>query len=132
LNQLDDIEISKQSFAYADLIGRDKWSDSWTPVFGSLTVIGATTYSGRYRIVGRSVQFQVKFSAATSIASVAGTDYLTLPIAAKGLSGTIVMTNQTTNVAVGTGHIDVTNSRAYLPNQAASGNVFNLFGIYES
>ena len=122
--------VDEKSFAYRDIKGQDVWQ-SFTPVFGSLTVVGATSYSGRYRIVGRSVQFQVQFSAATSIASAAGTDYLTLPITAKGISGMAVMTNDTTNVAVGVCHLDVATSRCYLPSQVASGNTFKLCGWYE-
>lgn len=129
-NAFDDVEVDTTAFSYRDLRSQDLWS-AFTPVFGSLTVIGATSYSGRYRIVGRQFQFQVRFSAGTSIASVAGTDYFTLPIAAKGLAGIAVMTNDSTNVSVGTCHVDVTTSRAYLPAQAASGNVFNLCGSYE-
>ena len=119
-----------KSFSYLDSIGQDKWT-VFTPVFGSLTVVGATSYAGRYRIVGRSLQFQVQFSAATSIASVAGTDYLNLPITAKGLAGMAVMTNDTTNISVGVCHIDVSTSRCYLPTQTASGNTFTLCGWYE-
>lgn len=119
------------SFAYRDLTGQDLWL-AFTPVFGSLTVVGATTYTGRYRVVGRSLQFQVLFSAATSIASVAGTDYLTLPVASKGLAGIATMTNDTSNVAVGVCHIDTTNSKCYLPAQAASGNTFTICGSYET
>ena len=130
MNAFDDLRIDPASFPYRDLLGIDMW-ESFTPVFGSLTVIGATTYSGRYRVVGRQLQFQVRFSAATSIASLAGTDYLTLPIAAKGFSGIATMTNDTTNIAVGTCHIDVTTSRCYLPTQIASGNTFTLCGSYE-
>ena len=122
--------VDEKSFAYRDLKSQDVWQ-SFTPVFGSLTVVGATSYTGRYRIVGRSVQFQVQFSAATSIASAAGTDYLTLPITAKGLSGMAVMTNDTTNVSVGVCHLDVATSRCYLPSQVASGNTFKLCGWYE-
>ena len=102
-----------------------------SPVFGALTVVGATTYTGRLRFLGKMCQFQVTFLAATSIASVAGTDYLTLPRTAKGLSGMATMTNDTSNVAVGVCHIDVTNSRCYLPTQVASGNTFTLAGQYE-
>ena len=130
MNEFDEKIIQKQSFAYFDLLGQDKWT-SWTVVFGSLTVVGATAYTGRFRIVGRSCQFQVQFSAATSIASTAGTDYLTLPFTAAGLSGMAVMTNDTSNIAVGVCHIDVATSRCYLPTQLASGNVFNLFGEFE-
>ena len=119
-----------QRFSQRDAAGQDKW-ESFTPTFTSLTVVGATSYSGKYRKVGRAVEFQVQFSAATSIASTAGTTYMTLPVAAKGLSGMAVMTNKTGNTAVGTCHIDTTNSRCYLATQAASGNTFTLFGIYE-
>lgn len=129
-NALDNRQIDEKSYAFRDLLGIDRW-DTFTVIFGSLTVVGATSYTGRYRIVGRWLQFQVQFSAATSIASVAGTDYLNLPIAAKGLAGISTMTNDTTNVAVGVCHIDVATSRCYLPAQVASGNVFNICGSYE-
>jgi hypothetical protein len=118
-------------FADRDLRGIDRW-ESFTPVFGSLTVVGATSYSGRLRIVGKSVECQVKFSAATSIASVAGTDYLNLPIAAGGVAGDGgSMTNLTTNIAVGDCVLNTTTSRLYLPAQAASGSTFNLYFTYE-
>lgn len=122
--------IDLKSFSHRDSIGQDKWT-VFTPVFGSLTVVGATNYTGRFRIVGKSVEFQVQFSAATSIASVAGTDYLNLPVSAKGLAGMAVMTNDTTNISVGLCHIDVSTSRCYLPTQTASGNTFTLCGWYE-
>ena len=123
---------NQQGFAWRDLHGEDRW-EAFTPVFGSLTVVGATSYSGRLRVVGKQCFFQVKFSAATSIASVAGTDYLTLPITAKSQSfaGIATMTNDTTNVAVGVCHIDVATSRCYLPSQLASANTFTLAGFFE-
>ena len=130
MNAFDNLPVDEASFAYRDLLGQDVWV-AFSPTFGSLTVVGATSYSGRIRITGRQGWFQVKFSAATSIASVAGTDYLTLPVAAKGLTGMAVMSNDTTNVAVGLCHMDVATSRCYLPTQVASGNVFNLSGWYE-
>lgn len=130
MNGFDDILLEQESFSFLNIQGRDRW-ETFDPVFGSLTVIGATSYSGRYRFVGRKCEFQVKFSAATSIASTAGTDYLTLPFTALGLSGMATMTNDTTNIAVGTCHLDVATSRCYLPTQAASGNTFNLTGWYE-
>ena len=130
MNPFDDITIDSKAFSYRDLTGQDKWT-AWTPVFTSLTVIGATAYTARYRINGKQCSFQVQFSAATSIASTAGTTYLALPFTAKGLNGIAVMTNGTTNVAVGVCHIDVANSRCYLPTQLASGNVFHACGSFE-
>lgn len=130
MSWLDDIE-NKQGFSFRDLQGRDKW-ETFDPSF-VLTVVGTPSYSGRVRIVGRQVFFQVKFSAGTSIASTAGTSYLTLPITAnsKSLAGIATMTNDTTNIAVGVCHIDPATSRCYLPAQTASGNVFTLAGSYE-
>ena len=122
--------LDETSFAFLDITSQDGWK-AFTVVFGSLTVLGATNYTGRYHTEGKVIRFQVRFSAATSIASVAGTDYLTLPIASRGLTGMAVMTNATTNVAVGVCHIDATNGRCYLPTQGASGNTFNLAGWYE-
>jgi hypothetical protein len=130
MNKFDDKIIEEQSFSYRELIGQDRWS-LWTPVFGSLTVVGATSYTGRTRMVGKQCFFQVKFSAATSIASVAGTDYLNLPFTGMGVAGQAIMTNDTSNIAVGNCHIDSTASRCYLPSQIASGNVFNISGWFE-
>lgn len=130
MNGLDDILLDPNSFTYDEIQGKDAWQP-FTVVFGSLTIVGAPNYSGRIRFVGRWCQFQVQFSAATSIASVAGTDYLTLPTAAQGLTGMAVMTNDTANTAVGVCHIDVATGRCYLPAQVASANVFNICGSYE-
>lgn len=113
-----------------DLMGQDRW-EPFTPVFGSLTVVGTPTYTGRLRRVGKSIEGQVMLSSTTSIASTAGTDYLTLPVPANGIAGIGVMTNDTTNIAVGLCHLDVVLSRCYLPTQAASGNTFTLFFKYE-
>lgn len=131
-NDLDNLIIDRRSFAWRDLQGMDKWV-AFDPTFGALTIVGTPAYFGRLRFVGRQCFFQVKFSAGTSIASVAGTDYLTLPSTANagGLAGMATMTNDTTNVAVGVCHIDVATSRCYLPAQVASANVFNLAGWYE-
>ena len=129
-NPFDGLTVDGKSFAYRDMLGQDRWID-FTPVFGALTVVGDTTYVGRLRIIGRKCEFQVRFSAATSIASAAGTDYLTLPVAATGLSGMATMTNDTTNIAVGVCHIDTATSRCYLPAQVASANLFTLAGWYE-
>lgn len=112
-----------------DLKSIDQW-DSFT-VSASLTVVGAATYVGRYRIVGKQCFFQISAVSTTSIASTAGTHYFALPIAAKGIGGDASMTNATSNIAVGVGVIDTTNSRCYLPAQLASGDTFKVCGWYE-
>lgn len=130
MNQLDDVNLDPNSFSFDDIQGKDSWLP-FTVVFGSLTIVGAPAYSGRMRFVGRWCQFQVQFSAGTSIASTAGTDYLTLPVAGQGLTGQAAMTNQTTHIAVGLCHVDVAAGKAYLPTQLASGNTFHICGSYE-
>lgn len=130
MNELDDKTLFKQGFAFREITGQDLWI-AFTPTFTSLTTVGATTFTGRFHIVGKQCFFQVTLLAATSIASTAGTTYMTLPITAKGIAGETSMGNLTTNVSVGTGVIDATNSRCYLPSQSASGNTFSLAGWYE-
>ena len=122
-------DLDPRSFAYRDLLGVDQW-DSFT-VSASLTVVGTPTYTGRYRIVGKQCFFQVSLVASTSIASTAGTHYVSLPIAAKGIGGMATMSNDTTNIAVGVCHVDVTDSHCYLPALVASGNTFHVVGFYE-
>lgn len=130
MNQLDDKPLDEKSFAMRDLLGQDRWTP-WTVVFGSLTVVGTPTYVGRFRVVGKQCFFQVTMVSSTSVASTAGTDFLTLPFTAMGLSGVAVMTNDTTKIAVGLCHIDVATSHCYLPTQVASGNKFNIAGSFE-
>lgn len=129
MNALDDRDIDEKSFAFRDLLGVDRW-DEFT-VSASLTVVGTPTYTGRFRFVGSQCFFQVSLVSSTSIATTAGTHYISLPVTAKGLGGVASMTNGTTNIAVGVCHIDVANSRCYLPTQGASGNVFTVSGWYE-
>lgn len=113
--------------------GNQAWTN-FTPVTSGFTVVGTPTYTGRYRTIGRKCEFQIQFNSTTTIATVAGTSYIELPVQPvtnQLLSGLVVMSNKTTNVAVGIGHVDVTNLRAYLPAQAASGNTFTVYGEYE-
>ena len=120
--------VVRESFASKDLNGQDAWT-TWTPTY-SFTTATSLTVTGRFHVVGRQCFFQVK-SSGTSLATTAGTDYIALPLTAVGLGGAGAMTNDTTNVAVGTGHIDVATSRFYPPAQAASGNTFTFAGWFE-
>ena len=130
MNELDDVILNK-GFSYRDLLGQYKW-EAFTVTFTSLSIVGTPTYIGRWRRVGRSIEFQVSAIASTSIASTAGTTYFALPATAMGIAGAGTMTNRSTNVAVGVCVIDVTNSRCYLPAQTANGSLFNIFGRYEA
>ena len=127
----DNVEIDRGSFAYTDLLGQSKWS-TWTPVFTSLTTTGTPTLSGRYRIVGRSVEYQVKIVPGTNTASTADTTYFALPIAAKGFGGVIQTSASASMTLTGTSKaIDATNSRGYCDGWAASTNTIFIAGNYE-
>lgn len=122
--------VDKRSFSYADIRGQDKWS-TWSPTRTGWTDVGTPTVSGRFRVVGRQCFFEVQVVPATSVATTAGTSYFSLPIAAAGIAGTATMMNVSTLVGVGVCAIDVTNSRCYVPTQAATANTLTVAGWYE-
>ena len=128
MNDLDDLALSKKSFSWRDLLDQDKW-ETWTVTYSFATATSLTV-SGRFRVVGRQCFFQVK-STGTSLATTAGTSYINLPIATAGYGGEVIMFNATTNIAVGSGGIDVANSRAHIPTQGASANDFVFTGWFE-
>jgi hypothetical protein len=130
INFFDDVRISQQSFSYGDLTGTDKWN-IWTPVRSGWTDVGSPTVSGQFHIVGRQVFIQVKIVPGTTVATTAGTSYISLPIPAAGIGGDGSMVNVTTLVAVGACAIDVTMSRIYVPTQAATGNTLTVSGWYQ-
>lgn len=131
MNQaLDDITVDPASFALRDLRGADVWT-AFTPSRTGWTDVGTPTITGRFRIVGRQCFFQVKIVPATSVASVAGTSYITLPVTATGLDGDGSMKNGSTLVAIGVCAFDVPNSRVYVPAQTATGNILLIAGQFE-
>lgn len=121
--------VDTKCFSWLDLLGIDRWEAFVVAV--SLTVVGTPTYTGRYRVVGKQCFFQVSLVSSVSIASTAGTHYVTLPMAAKGLGGSATMTNDSTNIAVGVCHVDVATGRCYLPSQSASADTFTVCGWFE-
>ena len=123
-------EFVQQSFSYKDLYGNDSWI-SWTPVRVGWTDVGDPTVSGRFHIVGRHCFIQVEVIPSTSVATVAGTSYVELPIAAQGLSGDGSMMNETTLIGVRNVVFDITNSRVYVPSQIATGDTLTVAGWYE-
>lgn len=129
MNEFDNVQVDTASFSWRDLLGQDAWT-TFT-VSATLTVVGTPTYVGRYRFVGKMCYFQVSLVSTTSIATTAGTSYVTLPATAKGIGGMATMTNDSTNVAVGVCHIDVANSRCYPPSQSASASTFHICGWFE-
>jgi len=108
---------------------------TWTPTFTNLTVVngtGGATYSGRYSRIGRTVFYTIKIvcTGTATTASVAGTTYCTLPIAATQ-DDTVDVANATTRLSVGSGYLDSTNDRCYPATWTATGNTIIISGKYE-
>ena len=127
---ISDENLRQENFAYKDLHGDDKW-ELWTPVRVGWTDIGAPTVTGRFHVIGRQCFIQVQVIPSTSVATVAGTSYIELPIKAAGFGGDGSMSNAVTFVAIGACEFDVTNSRVYVPSQAATANTLTIAGWYE-
>lgn len=107
-----------------------RWA-SFTTTRTGWTDVGAPTVTARYQVNENVCHFQVKVVPATTVATTAGTSYVTLPLTAAGLAGDATMMNTTTLIGVGVCAIDVANSRAYVPTQAATANTLTIAGWYE-
>ena len=117
-------------FTARDAQGLDRW-DTWIPTRTSWTDVGTPTVTARYRVVGRWCDFQIKVVPGTTVATVAGTSYVNLPVRpAMGLGGHGSMQNLTTLIAIGLCVIDVANGRCYVPTQTATGSALLIFGGY--
>lgn len=128
MNGLDDLLLDQGSFSFEDIQGKDAWN-TWSVSYSFATATSLTV-SGRYKVVGKICFWQVK-SSGTSIATTAGTSYITLPITAQGFGGVGQMFNDTANTGVSGGGISVSDSRYYPPTQAASGDTFTFSGWHE-
>ena len=107
---------------------------AWTVTrTGWTDVGGAPTTTGRYCQIRNVVFFQIKIVPVVTTAAVAGTSYTDLPVAAgsSGMGGVVTMSDTTTLIGVGSGAIDVANSRCYPPSQSATGDTLTIQGSYE-
>lgn len=114
-------------------INNTVWS-SWTPTRTNWTDVGAPTVTARYCTIFHLTTFQIKVVPATTTAVVAGTSYISLPVAcaAASIAGVAAMENLTTLVSVGLCTFDVANSRCYVPTQGATANTLVIAGSYET
>lgn len=106
------------------------WS-TFTPNRTGWTDVGSATVTGRKCKVGNVGYFQVKVVPGVTTATVAGTSYIDLPFTAAGIGGDASMTDLTTFVSVGNCVVDATNSRVYVPAQAATSDSLNISGWFE-
>lgn len=123
--------LAPESFSWRDIMGQDRW-ENFTPTRSGWTDVGDPVVSGRYRIIGRKCEFQIRVVPSTTVATTAGTSYVLLPVPAKGIAGDGSMANITTLIAIGVCVIDIANSRVYVPSQVATGNTLTIAGWYEA
>ncbi len=131
INQLDGFELFTQGFAFRDIIGQDRWT-KFTPIRTGWADVGtAPTVTGYWRDVGLQCFLQAKIVPGTTVASTAGTSYIELPRAAKGISGEGSMQDLTTKTWIGGCVVDVSTSRLYVPTWAASGDTILLWASWQ-
>lgn len=118
------------SFVDREGNGRDKW-ESYDPTRTGWTDVGTPTVAGRWQRRGRLVLVSIKVTPSTSVATTAGTSYVSLPVTADGYGGGFTMVNLSTNIAVGVCVVDAANSRVYVPTLAATANTLMINGYYE-
>ena len=114
-------------------LGTSAWS-GWVPTRTGWTDVGSPTVTARYSLVGSYFcLFQVKIVPSTSVATTAGTSYISLPVSAgaSGIGGDGSMSDTTTLIAIGSCVFDVANSRCYVPTQIATGDTLVINGWYE-
>ena len=107
---------------------------AWTPIRTGWTDVGGPTVTARYCQFGNVVFFQIKVVPGTTVATTAGTSYVSLPVAAgaSGIGGDGSMVNTTALLAIGAVAFDVANSRCYVPTQAATTATLEIAGWFES
>ena len=101
---------------------------TWTPNLTNMTVVGSPAVAGTYTRIGRLVYIECRVSS-TSIASTAGTSYISgLPFAAVQVSSFIAI-NASSSVALGSGQVNVT--ILYTPSFSATAATISCSGSYE-
>ena len=104
---------------------------SWSPAFTGLTEVGGSaTIVGVFTRIGRIVFFTVSVTGVTTTAAVAGTTYCDMPLAA-GADDACSAANAATNVGLGTGHVDSSSDRIYVPGWTATGDTIIISGQYQ-
>ena len=108
---------------------------AWTPVLNSFTVVGATTISGTYTRVGRKVFVICQISAATSLACIAGTSYISgHPFTILEHSAICSAVDGATFIGMVSGMVVKHNSVAglYPPSWTATNRVYIVSAIYNT
>lgn len=107
---------------------------TWTPTWTGLTVVGAPTYAGRYTRIGNIVFVIVEITAggANTTASTAGVTFINnLPFTAAQYSSSVLVSNISTDIAIGAGHIRAAAAIVLTPTWAATNANIVISGWYE-
>ena len=116
--------------ARPDVISRTAWTP-FTATRTGWTDVGAPTVTARYSQIRNVCYFQVQVVPGVTVATVAGTSYINLPLTAFGFTGDGSMMDLTTLVGIGNCVIDATNSRVYVPAQVATADTLTVGGWFE-
>ena len=108
---------------------------TWFPTYTNLTVVlgtGSVGKAGSYTKVNNVVFYTIRISCTgtATTASTAGSTYFDLPVV-PGYDDTVSVSNGTTNIGLGIGHLDSTNKRCYPCSWTATGNYIVISGKYE-
>ena len=130
---LDRSASQERQAAFSDVLALfniGSWA-SWTPTRTGWTDVGtAPVVTANYVRTGNIINFEIKVVPGTTVATTAGTSYVSLPVTAAGLSGDASMVDLTTLIAIGDCVIDVANSRVYVPTKIATGDSLLIAGWY--
>ena len=118
---------------FKKLFPQPQWT-AWAPTRTGWTDVGSPTVTARYCQIGAIVFFQVKVVPGTTVATVGGTSYISLPVAAgaSGIGGDGSMGNTTGLISIGNCIFDIANSRCYVPSQSATTATLEITGWYEA
>lgn len=125
-------DVLRGDGSYGTVPGVGAWA-SYVPTRTGWTDVGTPTVTARYCQLGALCFVQIKVVPSTTIATVAGSSYVSLPLAcgASSIGGDGSMENLTTLVAIGICTFDVANSRLYVPSQGATANTLTISAWYE-
>lgn len=109
--------------------GSDAWA-SFTTTRTGWTDVGSPTVTSKFSKSGNTCFFEIEVVPGTTVATVAGTSYCSLPATAAGY-GDASMQDLTSLISVGDCVIDKANSRVYVPSKTATGDTLTIAGWFQ-
>lgn len=121
--------VSKEWSIYFQGLSTGDTGQTWTPTFTGLT--GSPTITGTYYYLSDYlIYFRVQLNGTS--ASNTGTTYINNFPQLINQDSVIYAANSTTNIGLGTGLSDATDSRLYTPTWSVTNNLITVTGIIET